>query len=41
MDFLGFVFEPEAVLALVVSAWGAGLLLGGVAAILSSLAARR
>lgn len=38
---LGFEFTAESVVAFVMSAWAVGLLLGGITALLSALAARR
>lgn len=41
MDFLGFVFEPEAIAGWLVGAWALGAVLGGVGAVLASVVRRR
>ena len=41
MDFLGFVFEPEAIAGWLVGAWAMGLMLGGIGAVLASVVGRR
>lgn len=41
MDFYGFTFDPETVLTMAVGAWATGLFLGGITAVLASLASRR
>jgi len=40
MDFLGFEFTPAAVLALLVTAWAAGVAVGVVVSVLSSVQRR-
>lgn len=37
---MGFAFTPEGVIAVLVSAWATGLMLGGVTALLSALTSR-